>query len=461
MASGELRPYDDYKPSGVEWLGDAPAHWEVRRLKYVLHECDSRSVDGKEQLLRVSQYTGVTRRLPQDTKKEYGMGTSSLIGYKIVEDNDLVINIMLAWNGSMGVSKFRGITSPAYCVYRFTSHVMPWYFHYLLRSFVYMNRIREVSTGIVESRLRLYTDDLFRLEALVPPLPEQIAIARFLDRADRRVRRFIRAREKTVALLEDYKRAVVHRAVAGRFDVRTGRPYLACEPSGVPWLGDVPAHWEVRRLKTCVRDVIDLTSGRGPADIYVALEHVESWTGKIVGTDSDVSFESQVKRFLPNDVLFGKLRPYLAKTVCADRQGVCVGEFLVLRSRNSELAPEYLGYWLRSEPMIDAIDASTFGAKMPRADWRFIGSMGLSLPPLEEQTAIARFLDETLAGVDGAIDRARRQIALLREYRTRLIADAATGRIDVRAAAAALPDDDGRDEPAPDDCGDGPGDDAA
>lgn len=115
----DLKPYPMMKDSGVPWLGAVPEHWEVRRLKYVLKERDMRSLDGNEQLLRVSQFTGVTERKRADGGDEPDTRAESLVGYKRVESHDLVVNIMLAWNGSMGVSSFAGIASPAYCVYRF------------------------------------------------------------------------------------------------------------------------------------------------------------------------------------------------------------------------------------------------------------------------------------------------------------------------------------------------------
>ena len=127
-----LKPYPAMKESGVPWLGRVPAHWEVRRLKYLLKERDTRSVNGSEQLLRVSQYTGVTQRKPTGDGEEPDTRAESLVGYKCVATKDLVVNIMLAWNGSMGVSQFPGIASPAYCVYRFGEDAHPWYFHHLL-----------------------------------------------------------------------------------------------------------------------------------------------------------------------------------------------------------------------------------------------------------------------------------------------------------------------------------------
>jgi type I restriction enzyme S subunit len=172
-----LKPYPRYKDSGVSWLGQIPSEWNVRRMKLLLREVDSRSTSGKEQLLRVSQFTGVTERKASGGSDAPNTRASTLIGYKRVAVDDLVINIMLAWNGSMGASRYEGIASPAYCVYRFKSGARPWYYHELLRVPSYKGRIKTMSTGVVESRLRLYSDDLGRVEAIHPPPEEQDAIA--------------------------------------------------------------------------------------------------------------------------------------------------------------------------------------------------------------------------------------------------------------------------------------------
>ena len=218
------------------------------------------------------------------------------------------------------------------------------------------------------------------------------------------------------------------------------KPYPAYRDSGVEWLGKVPAHWEVRRLKTTTINVVELKNRCDFDDIYIALENVESWTGKYHGDDPEHS-ESQVKKFKAGDVLFGKLRPYLAKVTRPTEKGGCVGEFLVLRPLQDQDAG-YLEFFLRSKSVIDVINASTFGAKMPRADWHFIGRVERPLPPLSEQTAIVEYLDQVTADIDAAIARANREFELLDEYRIRLIADVVTGKLDVREAAATLPEAD-------------------
>ena len=214
--------------------------------------------------------------------------------------------------------------------------------------------------------------------------------------------------------------------------MRPLRLYSAYKDSGVEWLGDVPEHWTTARLKSSMNNIVEQTTERRGSDLYVALEHVESWTGRLKHAGSDVSFDSQVKRFRSGDILFGKLRPYLAKVTRSASGGVCVGEFLVLRPRHSNATAPYMEQLLRSKPVIDAVNSSTFGAKMPRADWQFMGGMAIVHPPLPEQAAIVRFLDHADRRIRRYIRTKQKLIALLEEQKQAIIHQAVTGQVDVR-----------------------------
>lgn len=210
------------------------------------------------------------------------------------------------------------------------------------------------------------------------------------------------------------------------------KPYRAMKDSGVEWLEEVPAHWTTERLKSLVTNVVEQGAERRGNDMYVALEHVESWTGRLNGAGSDVETYSQLKRFAPGDVLFGKLRPYLAKVTRPTKGGRCVGEFLVLRPRDTTFDTGFLERLLRAKPIVDNVDASTFGAKMPRAEWTFIGSMKIVKPPLSEQAAIVRFLDHADCRIQRYIRAKEKLIALLEDQKQAIIHETVTGRIDVR-----------------------------
>ena len=210
------------------------------------------------------------------------------------------------------------------------------------------------------------------------------------------------------------------------------QPYPTMKDSGVEWLGEVPTHWEMRRLKSWLGNIVEQADELPQVNTVVALENVESWTGRVALADSGLMFDSQLKRFRSGDVLFGKLRPYLAKVARLTSSGLCVGEFLVLRPRHGNVMGPYFEYLLRSKPIIDAVTASTYGAKMPRADWGFIGGMPVVRPPLAEQAAIVRFLDYIDRRIQGYIRAKEKLIALLEEQKQAVIHQAVTGQFDVR-----------------------------
>lgn len=443
----DLKPYPEYRTAEGSWLGPVPSHWSVRRFKYLLRETDSRSTSGKEQLLRVSQYTGVTQRRRADGGDEPDTRAESLVGYKRVETSQLVVNIMLAWNGSLGVSNYAGIASPAYCVYHFNDEAQPWYYHHLLRSPVYKTRIKTLSTGVVESRLRLYTDSFYGIEGLLPPPSEQAAIVRFLDWANGRLERAIRAKRKVIALLHEQKQAIIHKAVTQGLD-----PSVPKRDSGIPWLGEIPSHWEVRRLRHLITG--RLTYGANEAAEFTNSE----WPRYIRITDfrSDGSLKAHTFRSLPPEIA----RDYMVNTgdILFARSGATVGKaFLVsnlttkachagylIRARSNIriICPEYLFLFTQSKAFAAWKDSTFNTATIQNIGADKYANLTLPIPPLAEQRDILRQLEQSTAPLTTAIDRYEREITLLREYRTRLVADVVTGKLDVREAALSLPEED-------------------
>lgn len=200
--------------------------------------------------------------------------------------------------------------------------------------------------------------------------------------------------------------------------------YPKTKKSGTGWLGDVPEHWEVRRLKFAaplINNKIDAQESDLP---YMGLEHVESWTGRRI-PDADAASDGVATHFLPGDVLFGKLRPYLAKVYLADCEGVASTELLVLRSEE-DVCPEFLRYYTVSRDFINAVDSSTYGAKMPRANWELIGNLPFLIPSPEEQRSIAEFLDRKTGQIDELIGKKKDLIQKLTEQRSALITHAVT-----------------------------------
>ena len=198
------------------------------------------------------------------------------------------------------------------------------------------------------------------------------------------------------------------------------------------WYGELPASWTTPRLKAYVDQVSNsefIADSSIHDSVYIALEHVESWSGR-VNPSQEIPTNSTLKRFEPDDVLFGKLRPYLAKVTRVKQRGVCVGDFFVFRVRRG-LTSRYLEHLLRAQPTISWIDSSTFGAKMPRTDWHFVGNTRIPLPPVTVQTEIASFLDSATSQIDSLIRAIERHVALLFEQQQTLLNHVVTGKIDV------------------------------
>lgn len=200
--------------------------------------------------------------------------------------------------------------------------------------------------------------------------------------------------------------------------------YLEYKDSYSSWLGMVPLHWNLERLKRCVTIINGKVDGNTSELPYTGLEHVESWTGRLVESDEKPTSEGQCSHFKEGDVLFGKLRPYLAKVVRAQQEGICTGELFVLRPR--KISQDYLFYYMVARDFIQMVDSSTYGAKMPRANWDFVGNLQLLIPPFDEQHTIAAFLDRETERIDSLIAKKQRQIELLNEKRGALISRAVT-----------------------------------
>lgn len=206
------------KPSSIEWLGEIPEHWELKRAKFYFSEVDERSEAGDEELLSVSHITGVTPRSEKDVTM---FMAKSYEGYKTCKPGDLVINIMWAWMGALGVSEYRGIVSSSYGVYRQKHTYFDWrYLDHLLRTRPYIAEFTKNSTGIRSSRLRMYTEDFFRIPIICPPLDEQKRIVQYLEQEHSQIDLAISVAENEIDLIKEFRTALISEAIMGKIDTR-------------------------------------------------------------------------------------------------------------------------------------------------------------------------------------------------------------------------------------------------
>ena len=420
-----LEPYPLIKDSGVEWLGEVPEHWDLLPNRAIFKELKERD-HPREPLLSITINRGVICQ--QDLLKNSFKKDSSNVdksAYKLVQPGDIAYNKMRAWQGAIGVSDYQGIVSPAYVIQRPRGSVSTRYFHYLLRTPAFAKEAERWSYGITSDMWSLRPEHFKMIYVCLPTHAEQIAIARFLDHADRRIRRYIRAKEKLIAVLEEQKQAIVQQAVTGQIDVRSGRPYPSYKDFGVEWLGEVPEHWEIRRLKT----LCSMKSGEG----ITAMSIEPTGAYPVYGGNGLRGYTSNYTHD-GNFVLIG-------------RQGALCGNVHVARGRfwGSEHAVvvalhlDYVLEWFSSILGVMNLNQYSIAAAQPGLAVERVLNLWLPVPDPQEQAGIATHIEQQTVGNDVTIARARRQINLLREYRTRLIADVVTGKLDVRGAAAALP----------------------
>jgi len=419
-----LPSYPTYKDSGMEWLGDVPEHWETRRLRSVLAGVTKRNRPDLP-LLSVVREKGVILRDISDSTVNHNYIPDDLSNYKLVRSGWFAINKMKAWQGSFGVSAYDGIVSPAYHIYTLAG-VESDFFHVAIRSSAYVPYFSAASDGVRIGQWDLSATRMRDIPFVVPTKPEQIRIARFLDDADRRIRRYIRAKERLIELLEEEGRATIHEAVTGRIDVRTGQPYPAYKDSGVEWLGEVPEHWEVRRLKT----LCDMRSG----DTITAMSIDEVGKYRVFGGNGIRGYSSEYTHD-GDYVLIG-------------RQGALCGNVHIARGRfwaseHAVVATLHCGHvldWFGAALETMNLNQYSIAAAQPGLSVDRVLHLWVPVPLAHEQGAIARFLTAAGRRLSARRVSLARQIALLREYRTRLIADVVTGKLDVREAAADLPE---------------------
>ena len=362
-AAHALKPYPDYKDSRIEWLGDVPEHWTVKRGKALFHCVDVRSSTGEEELLTVSSERGV---VPRSSATVTMFKAESYAGYKLCWPNDLVINSLWAWARGLGVARHHGIISSAYGVYRLRPSYTEYsaYVHDLVRSTPFNWELQVRSKGIWISRLQLTDEAFLGAPFPLPPSQEQSAIVRYLDHVDRRIRRYIRAKQQLITLLEEQKQAIIHQAVTGQIDVRTGKPYPAYRPSGVEWLGDVPEHWMLKRFKFLAQVTSGQVDPRRPeyrGKILVAPNHIRSSTGEIVHleTAQDQGADSGKYEVRRGQVIYSKIRPNLRKAAIAPLDCLCSADMYPITVREAELRPAYLLLLLLSPPFTKyAVDCS-------------------------------------------------------------------------------------------------------
>jgi type I restriction enzyme S subunit len=432
----DLKSYAEYKDSGLPWLRQVPGHWEIKRGKSYLTAIDERSKTGKEELLTVSSARGV---VPRRTANVTMFKAESYAGHKLCWPDDLVVNSLWAWAGGLGVSEHHGIISTAYSVYRArrSAGINPRFLHQLVRSSAYQWELQVRSKGIWISRLQL-TDTAFLDSPIpLPPPEEQAAIVRFLDWANDRLERGIRTKRKVIALLNEQKQAIIHRAVTRGLD-----PNVPLKSSGIRWLGNIPAHWDVVRVCRLFHQVVRYNAQGDEPKMSMSRRYGLVRSDQLTNRAAQAATSIKFSVCMPGDLVMNKYQAHNGLFGAATERGLITSNYSVFEPAGSVFTDFF---------------SALFGSPLYRAEFRMrcqgVGDGMMPLyssaflktpviaPPAMEQQGIVAFIIDSTKDIERVISRLEREIALLREYRTRLVADVVTGKLDVREAATRLPDE--------------------
>ena len=451
---GELKPYAAYKDSGVPWLGEVPEHWEVLPLSAAFSPKLIKNLGMTEKTVLSLSYGQIIVKPPE---KLHGLVPESFETYQIVDPGNIIIRTTDLQNDQVslrvGITKHRGIITSAYLCLQTSNYFSESYGYLLLNAYDLMKIFYGYGSGL---RQNLDFAHVKRMPILKPPVKEQSQIATFLDYADRLIRRYIRSKQKLIKLLEEQKQVVINQSVTRGLD-----PNVSLKPSGIEWLGDIPENWKLVPLK----GLAHIQTGITLAKQYFDQKLQEFPYLRVANVQAGYVTTSEVKRIsLPyreaqrsflqaGDVLMteggdpdklgrgcvweGQIEPCLHQN-----------HVFAVRPNKNRLSPRYLEALLGSKYAKNYfLRTAKQTTNLASTNKTTIGRLPVLLPKVEEQDLILNKLKLDLGKTEQALSRVHHKISLLREFRTRLIADVVTGKLDVREAAAHLPAE--LDEPDP------------
>ena len=447
----DLKSYPAYKPSGVEWLGDVPRHWEVVQLgrigvfsKGSGGTKDDEVPDGIPCVRYGDLYTTHTHFIRRTRRF---VSPARARAYTPINRGDVLFPTSGETIEDIGKSAVNLIHTQVLCggdliVFRPMVPMEPKFAGYSLDCHSAQTQKSLMGRGI--TIMHVYSAQLKYFRLLLPPLPEQASIVRYLDHVDRRIRRYVSAKRKLIALLDEEKQAVINQAVTRGLD-----PNVRLKPSGVEWLGDVPEHWEVRRAKFFYREA-DERSITG-AEELMSVSHITGVTPrKKTVTMFLAESNTGYKLCRLGDIVINTMWAYMAALGVARQNGLVSPSYGVYRPLDNErLNHNYIDSLLRTEAYRANYLIRSTGITSSRLRLYPESFLDISVlcPPRTEQNAIVEYIGQATADTNAAISRTRRQVELLQEYRTRLISDVVTGKLDVREVAALLPDEADDEEP--------------
>lgn len=437
----KLKPYPEYKDSGVEWIGEIPNKWEILKSGLIFNRINNPSVMGNETLLSVSEYYGIKPRKEVIDEGDHITNANSLVGYKKCSKDDLVMNIMLAWKKGLAISHYDGIVSPAYEVFNTNSAIVcPQYMHYLLRTDMYATEFERHSYGIIKSRLRLYPDNFKNIKVILPPKDHQLKIADFLDKKTSEIDLIIEKETQLIEFLKEKRTALINHVVAKGRDST-----VKMKDSGVKWIGEIPEDWEKKKIKHLVHQIIDTEHKTAPFyqdGKYLVVRTSNIRDGELILKDAKYTnyeaFKLWTRRGTPKygDIMFTREAPAGEACLVPQDVNLCIGQRIVLfKVDKNKLNGQFGVYSLYAGVADQFISSLSQGSTVTHFNMSDIGNIPLVIPSIEEQENIVRYLGKETSKINQIINKVGKNINLLEEYKKSLIHHVVTGKVDVREVA--------------------------
>ena len=425
-----MSKYDTYKETDVIWFKELPAHWKRKRVKDVTQTLAGGTPDtSKEEYWEGSipwlpsgkvQNSIINEEDADTFITEEGLKNSAT---KMLPAPATLIALTGATCSNIGYLTFDACANQSVVGMPGSSKILPKFLFYTLQSQkeqILLHQTGGAQGGISESDVKF-------LFIPVPIESEQLTIANYLDNQTQKIDRLIANKKAQVEKLKELRQIEINNAVTKGLN-----PNAEMKDSGIEWLGKIPKHWEVKRFKNLANQISEKSSEILDDDFLVALENIESHTGKFIETASE--YENNGIKFKKDNLLYNKLRPYLNKVFLADKDGICVGDIIVIEC-TTKLYPAFLQFRMLSDSFCSMIMSSVYGAKMPRTSWQFISSLKIAYPTYEEQVQIVEHLNKRTLAIERLIQNVNQQIEKLQELRKIKIYEAVTGKIKVNAYA--------------------------
>lgn len=421
-----MKRYEKYKPTGIQWLPEIPEHWNIMQLRKYLSLVSIKD-KGDKQLLSVTRENGVIERDIYNLEENHNFVPEDLNGYKYVTPGQFVINKMKSWQGSYGVSDYEGIVSPAYfvCDLNFPNKE---FFSQAIRSRAYVDFFAQWSKGIRVGQWDLEPIALKSIPFFEPPIPEQNKIVAYLDKRITLIDNCKCQRERELQTLNELKQAEIASVVT-----RGLNPDVPMKDSGIPWIGQIPVHWNIRRAKfmfkkekrevrstdrviTCFRDG------------QVTLRENRRTTG-FTESITEIGYQGIRK----GDLIIHQMDAFAGSIGVSDSDGKGTSVYHCCTPKGPYI-PEYYALVLREMARTGYIQSLYRGIRERSSDFNFqtFGKQYLPIPPEDEQKEIVNFIHTRINKIDTMIEALKAEIDRLTEYKQRLISDVVTGQIDVR-----------------------------